>query len=506
MKKFRFLPKSYPAKNLIRDTSGAVALMVGLAIPVLAGFGMLGLDAGTWYYERRNLQTAADAGAIVATWAIIRGDATAADSTILKAKAEADAATNGYNPASDTLTATYIGNYSGTSDAIRVTINKTPDLFFAPVISSKTVSVTVTAVAGVVTPPNESCFVALDATAGCSATIAIGGSADMNADCGAMAMCPSDCAVNFTGNGLTLDSLPSLTTAGTICTNSLNPDKLADTTLREDTIISASANPYHGLDDELFPATWQAAAATACSAGGANSQPGGGAIQTASANPREAFEPLVQMAAAGGNGGDNGGGNGGGSTTITAIDTGLTDTTSGRPIYVWCAEGTAMNGGNALEWTTGATIANDAIHIVWGGTTGGALKLGATTLTGVSIITDNIEIGKVNGNTTASLTSYSNTSLVDYAWNALLLYSTLPSGTYDWDISGNAGLQFDGRIYAPDFNITVSGSMTQSGGCFGVIANQLTYWGSSGTDNVSGQECIDNGAAAIGLSYVKLVE
>ena len=53
--------------RVFREESANVAIMFGLSAPVLLGGAGIALEAGNWYYTRREMQNAADAAAIAAS-------------------------------------------------------------------------------------------------------------------------------------------------------------------------------------------------------------------------------------------------------------------------------------------------------------------------------------------------------------------------------------------------------------------------------------------------------
>jgi uncharacterized membrane protein len=63
----------YSRVSVLADTRGVVGILFALAMPVLIGFTALGTEVGLWYLERRNLQTAADVGAIAAAFEVLNG-------------------------------------------------------------------------------------------------------------------------------------------------------------------------------------------------------------------------------------------------------------------------------------------------------------------------------------------------------------------------------------------------------------------------------------------------
>src|SRR5215471_17083250 len=56
--------------RLLRDQSGATAMIVGLSATMLVGFAGIGTEMGLWYFNHRNLQNAADSAAMSAEAAI----------------------------------------------------------------------------------------------------------------------------------------------------------------------------------------------------------------------------------------------------------------------------------------------------------------------------------------------------------------------------------------------------------------------------------------------------
>ena len=53
--------------KLLRSSSGAVAVVTAFVLPLLIGFGSLGIEVGHWYLVQREMQGAADAAAISAS-------------------------------------------------------------------------------------------------------------------------------------------------------------------------------------------------------------------------------------------------------------------------------------------------------------------------------------------------------------------------------------------------------------------------------------------------------
>src|SRR3569833_432230 len=52
-----------------RDESGSNVILTALLMPVLVGTAGLGTEVGWWYYKHKNMQSAADSGAVSAATA-----------------------------------------------------------------------------------------------------------------------------------------------------------------------------------------------------------------------------------------------------------------------------------------------------------------------------------------------------------------------------------------------------------------------------------------------------
>ena len=63
-------------KRFSGDRRGSALVTVGIGLPVLLGVTALAVDLGLWYKVRRDYQTAADAGAVSAAWARLKGKTT----------------------------------------------------------------------------------------------------------------------------------------------------------------------------------------------------------------------------------------------------------------------------------------------------------------------------------------------------------------------------------------------------------------------------------------------
>lgn len=78
--------------SLKRDQLGSMYILTAFALPVLVGFGGMGLDVAMWYAERRTTQNIADASAVAATYAEMKGG----DLAAMTVAARNEAIRNGY--------------------------------------------------------------------------------------------------------------------------------------------------------------------------------------------------------------------------------------------------------------------------------------------------------------------------------------------------------------------------------------------------------------------------
>lgn len=78
--------------SLRRDQRGSMYMLTAFALPVLVGFGGMGIDVAMWYAERRTTQSIADASAVAATYEEMKGG----NLTAMTAAARDEAIRNGY--------------------------------------------------------------------------------------------------------------------------------------------------------------------------------------------------------------------------------------------------------------------------------------------------------------------------------------------------------------------------------------------------------------------------
>src|SRR4051812_37419950 len=115
----------------LRDRSGATAVAIAFALTAVLGFAGLGTEAASWYYTKRNMQSAADAAAASAgaNLAITLQRGGTVSSSQFTTDAQSVAAKYGFVNGSDsaTVTAEYppsAGTYSGNNSYVAVAITQ----------------------------------------------------------------------------------------------------------------------------------------------------------------------------------------------------------------------------------------------------------------------------------------------------------------------------------------------------------------------------------------------
>src|SRR5215475_9825262 len=104
-------------QRFIQDQSGSYVIISALLMPVLVGAAGLGTEVGWWYYKHKNMQSAADSGAVSA--------ATAGSN--LTAEANAVTAAYGYTNALNNVTITVnqpptTGSHVANTQAVEVVV------------------------------------------------------------------------------------------------------------------------------------------------------------------------------------------------------------------------------------------------------------------------------------------------------------------------------------------------------------------------------------------------
>lgn len=168
-------------KRFARNDQATIAVMFAIMLPIILGVAGLGVEAGMWFKDRRELQTIADAAVISAAIENSYG----ASSSEYTAAATVEANLNGFNDSTDSFTSVGTptsGAYSGDSDYIEVVLSRNLTTIISQVFYNFDPVTTARAVA-TTTGDSEACVLALSTTASPAVDISGNGTVSM-VDCG----------------------------------------------------------------------------------------------------------------------------------------------------------------------------------------------------------------------------------------------------------------------------------------------------------------------------------
>lgn len=222
-------------RKLKRSISGNAAMLVALGMPALIGSSGLAVDVSQWYMWQRELQFAADQAALAGAWA--RSSTTTQNEYITRARQEfsANLATTTGGTSTPTVA---IGNYNGGSNnAITVTAQASKPLPFTKFITGGNATVSVSATATFSQSHSyTACILSVNPTDNSSAIF--GNAITGGSNCGVGALSTGTQAIVETGNSSV--ALGDIVSAGGI----------EDTFSNNGTIhefVQGLSNPYASL-------------------------------------------------------------------------------------------------------------------------------------------------------------------------------------------------------------------------------------------------------------------
>jgi len=144
------------------DKSGATVVMYALTLPVLIGFTGLGVETGYWYYEQRNLQTAADVAAYAGAIELRGGTSTSGiySASLTEAQAQGFVLGNGTMVVNTPPTT---GTHE-TNKAVEVLLTRNTPRLFSGIYDSHPVVLKARGV-GAFVDGGQACLLALDPNA-----------------------------------------------------------------------------------------------------------------------------------------------------------------------------------------------------------------------------------------------------------------------------------------------------------------------------------------------------
>lgn len=418
----RCLCRSSLFQEFIRDQSGSYVILSALLMPVLVGTAGLGTEVGWWYYKHKNMQSAADSGAVSAATAVSAGGD-------LTSEANAVTANYGYVNAANSVTITVnqppkTGNYTSNLQAIEVVVSQPQQRLLSALFGSDPVLITARAVA----LPNSGtgCVLALNSSA--RPAVNVSGGNQLN-----LIKC------NLYSNS---NAGPSLNVAGSASVSANQVGVVGDVSGASNitatngvrTHIQAVADPYANVTPPAEPSCTNAKI-------------------TVNANGKtNSLSPGCYR----------------GDITVNA------GATLNLDPGIYYLDGANLSvAGNATITGTGVTLVFTGSGPNWG-------------------------TASIGSNATINLTAPTTGST-----KGIVMYGdrNMPAGT-TFNLTGGGTQNFGGAIYLPKANLSFAGGNGTSTSCTKIIADTLTF---SGTSNLQ-VDCSALGTATIGAQTAQLIE
>jgi Flp pilus assembly protein TadG len=184
-------------KRFLRDESGTYVIIMALAMPVLVGTAGLGTEVAWWYYKHKNMQSAADSGAVSA--------ATSGTNVLAQLTAQADSVTASYGYADGVSNVSVqvnqpptLGNFQKNSQAVEVIVKQPQPRLLSALFGTGNVPISARAVA-LITTPGTDCVLGLNRTA--PSTVNVSGSNTLNlAGCNVVSDSNASPSLNVNGS------------------------------------------------------------------------------------------------------------------------------------------------------------------------------------------------------------------------------------------------------------------------------------------------------------------
>ena len=234
--------------RILRDTTGATAAIVAIALPGLIGMSALGVETGIWFAIKLQNQSAADAAAISAAYEVIAGKSNVTGG--LTAAADEEAGRNGYKGSVPEVLTPYSDGI--VTNGIAVTLQQSQGTLLAAMFLSG-VTIANTAVA-VIEALDNPCILALG-TSSTDVEIAASAQLDMP-NCSVAANSISSTAIELRSSTSSV-AAATLVTAGEISLQGIPINPAApppEFTLSSPAMIGAPsvADPYAGALTHAF--------------------------------------------------------------------------------------------------------------------------------------------------------------------------------------------------------------------------------------------------------------
>lgn len=502
-------------ENLRQNTCGNAALVVGVGMPALIGSAGLAVDVSQWFLWKNEMQFAVDQAALAGAWA--RTDSSTSSTYSARAIQEYDANVQIVKDFDSTPVVSLVSIGTGANNAVQVTASASKSLPFSSFVTGTAATVKVSARASISGSGTSftGCFVALHPSM--QGAFTLGGSASGSATCGVVALSNHPTAA-LVKNGNSTAQLGTLVAAGGI-----DAGFSSNGTMQPNT--SGLSDPYSGTSaPNPSPSPARTYSCPAASAGtttttatrqvstvttygyytGNNSNQALTSAQsgtnTTTYSPATAgsSDPGTPQAAVSVPNGTTAGAQ----SPVTAY-TYMRQVSTSPKKYEVKKVVTTTTYSNVVANTTGYS---DGIARPSPGTYG-AINIACQTIFAPGIyVVDTIDFGqsqvvtgdgvlfviktsngmKINSQSNISLSGISQSVLettYGYSTTAAKLMATMV--IYDADstdqikINGNSTVTLNGIVYTPKREIWFNGNSAVSGVCMMVVANNITFTGTT---------------------------
>lgn len=426
--------------KLAKDTSGNVLVLAGAGTMAMIGGAGLGVDTIQWYLWKRQLQQAVDSSALAGAQAISQGDGYR-PYAVSELKSNSD-----FNFLEDYIGVPRTGTWVGDAGAVEVVATFQRALPFSSAFIAAAPELSARAVATSVAD-GEFCMRTLAAT---GVGVKISGTADVKLGCGVSANSASSTAFDFDG-GAKLSGSP-LSAVGGVNYDDRNIDS------------GAAVQSYGVEQDDPYASVYSMSDVPTPPA----------------ANACDDKNLVVKPA-------DN--------ITLSPNNTGV------KRGYRFLCNGLTVQGtlnlnpgvyvidGGTFKVNASATITGEGVTIILTGSS-------AATVAGIDI----------NGGATVNLRAPNATDEPSFdapEWYGMLLFQD-PLATYNsLKIAGDATSSFEGVIYAPKGNVTLTGSAGMTSECIRLVSYTLEISGEATIGNTCDSDIIKHD---LGARVVRVVE
>ena len=536
------------AKSLRRDASGNTLMLFALGMPVFIGGAGLAVDTAQWYQWRREMQYAVDQAAMAGAWSRVGGSTGNEYKTRAQQEIDANLQVVDFEGTPTINLANYAG---GTNNSVVVSLSATKSLPFSSMVMGNSATISVTAQASFEKGRTfTACLIAVDPDT--PGAITVGGSAYVEANCGAAALSTDPEAIIRNGN-------PTFDVGYIVAGGGIDDDFNGEENLEIYENQTGLVDPFADLvpPDNSTPRTYECRSQTTYTATYTltteivdkvytASSPSGPWTLSSTSGVSSANETGTQTVSATTQRGDV-------LSSTSSTATGSVETVPGTPTTTCTGNGknkvcTTTPGTTSYRRVDRMTTATKTVKQVRSDSTvatanllpgtyadltvscttnmakgvyvidGGLFKVNAQDLVtgqGIMIVLKNGAGIEVNGGSTLDLRAMTTDEMVTYAGlttdealklKDMLIFEDRDSpGRSGNSINGNAGAILDGAVYLPKSDLTFNGTFGVVSRCLVITAATITIEGNANMTSFCPAGITNQVSVGGGVTSVKLV-